>query len=351
MEREKIAGTIMVWPGIAEELLGGKAQFVARRRLQGRRRLPLLARRRRTSASAGARAAAPGAVSVEYTFTGHERARRRRAVARPQRARRRRADGRRLELPPRAPAPLAALALRHHRRRRAAERRAARRPASGTTSARSTTRTSRRCGTSATRWPRRAAMMTGTKVTSRLLGSAWPQHMNKVVAETMFREHPEGRDAEVERGRPGVREGWCSSIVKVPRAGACSTDVGKLGGPHARRATNTGGGSDDIGDVSWTVPTVTLRYPANIPGLPGHHWASAIAMATPIAHKGVTRGREGRGDDDARPAAEAGAGAAGVGLLQERADEGREVHAAHRRDRQAGDLAEREADGAARGRR
>ena len=51
-----------------------------------------------------------------------------------------------------------------------------------------------------------------------------------------------------------------------------------------------GGGSDDIGDVSWNVPTVTLRYPSNIPGLPGHHWSSAIASATPIAHKGATAG-------------------------------------------------------------
>jgi aminobenzoyl-glutamate utilization protein B len=38
------------------------------------------------------------------------------------------------------------------------------------------------------------------------------------------------------------------------------------------------------------VPTITLRYPANIPGLPGHNWANAVAMATPIAHKGVTQG-------------------------------------------------------------
>ncbi len=51
-----------------------------------------------------------------------------------------------------------------------------------------------------------------------------------------------------------------------------------------------GGGSDDIGDVSWNVPTVSLRYPSNIPGLPGHNWANAIAMATPIAHKGVVAG-------------------------------------------------------------
>jgi aminobenzoyl-glutamate utilization protein B len=38
------------------------------------------------------------------------------------------------------------------------------------------------------------------------------------------------------------------------------------------------------------VPTVTLRYPSNIPGLPGHNWVNAIAMATPIAHKGVVAG-------------------------------------------------------------
>jgi len=51
-----------------------------------------------------------------------------------------------------------------------------------------------------------------------------------------------------------------------------------------------GGGSDDIGDVSWSVPTVTLRFPSNVPGPPGHNWANAIVMATPIAHKGAVAG-------------------------------------------------------------
>jgi aminobenzoyl-glutamate utilization protein B len=50
------------------------------------------------------------------------------------------------------------------------------------------------------------------------------------------------------------------------------------------------GGSDDIGDVSWNVPTVTLRFPSNVDGLQFHHWSSAMAMATPIAHKGATAG-------------------------------------------------------------
>ena len=51
-----------------------------------------------------------------------------------------------------------------------------------------------------------------------------------------------------------------------------------------------GGGSDDVGDISWNVPMVYMFYPATIPNLPGHGWANAVSMATPIAHKGSTAG-------------------------------------------------------------
>ena len=53
---------------------------------------------------------------------------------------------------------------------------------------------------------------------------------------------------------------------------------------------------DDKGNITedtrsaGAVPTITLRYPSGIPGTPGHNWADAIAMATPIAHKGSTAG-------------------------------------------------------------
>ena len=85
---------------------------------------------------------------------------------------------------------------------------------------------------------------------------------------------------------------------------------------------NRGGGSDDIGDVSWNVPTVTLRYPSNIPGLPGHNWANAIAMATPIAHKGATAGAKVQAMTMLDLLTQAGARRAGVGLLPQRADQG-----------------------------
>src|SRR3546814_1544954 len=47
--------------------------------------------------------------------------------------------------------------------------------------------------------------------------------------------------------------------------------------------------SSDL-DIMWTVPTITIRFPSNIPNMIGHNVTSAIAMATPIAHKGAVAG-------------------------------------------------------------
>jgi aminobenzoyl-glutamate utilization protein B len=134
---------------------------------------------------------------------------------------------------------------------------------------------------------RAAAMMTDTDVTSRILGAAWPQHMNKTVAETMYANIvtvglPKWDEADVTLAKGIQRE------LKQPQIGLATEIAPLRGGLDPEQ--NLGGPSDDIGDVSWNVPTVTLSYPANIPNLPGHNWANAIAMATPIAHKGVTAG-------------------------------------------------------------
>ena len=135
-----------------------------------------------------------------------------------------------------------------------------------------------------------AAMMAGVQLQSeKVLGSAWPQHFNKVVAETTW--------ANIQKvGLPQWSEDDQKLAVALQKELKNEKTDGlriklsdKLQGPIAA-AENYGGGSDDIGDISWNVPTVTLRYPSNIPGLPGHNWANAISMATPIAHKGVTAG-------------------------------------------------------------
>ena len=55
MEREKIPGTIRIWPGVAEELLGTKAYYVRAGLVQGRRRRALHARRQQPRRLVGRR--------------------------------------------------------------------------------------------------------------------------------------------------------------------------------------------------------------------------------------------------------------------------------------------------------
>ena len=105
---------------------GHEGVLRARRLLQGRRRRAVHARRQRADRVVG-RPHRDGARLGRIHLQGSDRAFGGRAVARPQRARRRRADEHRLELPARAPAARAPLALRHHQRRRSAERRPAHR--------------------------------------------------------------------------------------------------------------------------------------------------------------------------------------------------------------------------------
>jgi aminobenzoyl-glutamate utilization protein B len=133
-----------------------------------------------------------------------------------------------------------------------------------------------------------ATLMTGTQIdTIMMVGSGWSGHFSRPIAELMYRNIEKVGTPTWSEGDQALARG-IQRELGVPDSGL-TTKPGRLsaGVPEALR---TGGGSDDIGDVSWTVPTITLNYPSNIPNLPGHNWANAISMATPIAHKGVVAG-------------------------------------------------------------
>lgn len=136
-----------------------------------------------------------------------------------------------------------------------------------------------------------AALMTDTTYERRIIGSAWPRHFSKVIAEAM--------DKNIQTvGLPEWDEkdwAFARAVQELAEADVDSDDVEnglatELKGLEGPLEDPRSGGSDDIGDVSWNVPTVTLRFPSNIDGLPGHNWLNGIAMATPIAHKGATAG-------------------------------------------------------------
>ena len=134
-----------------------------------------------------------------------------------------------------------------------------------------------------------ATLMTDTEYTMKVLGEAWPGHFNKTVAEVMHANIekvglPEWSPEDVALAKAVQRE------MKVPEIGLATKIPALRGREVIPDEEKRGGGSDDIGDISWNVPTVTLNYPSNFQAGPGHNWANAISMATPIAHKGIQYG-------------------------------------------------------------
>jgi aminobenzoyl-glutamate utilization protein B len=139
-----------------------------------------------------------------------------------------------------------------------------------------------------------AAMMTGTSVSYQILGTAWPGHFNKALSEAFYTNikrvgMPKWTEADQQLARA------TQELMDAPKKDQGGKEINyglkdKLDTIRGSVPFSSGGGSDDIADISWNLPTIVLSYPANIPGLKGHHWGDAIAMATPIAHKGCVAG-------------------------------------------------------------
>jgi len=287
MERNRLPGTIRLWPGVAEELLAGKAYFV-RAGVFKDVDVVLFAHVGANMNVSWGEGAGTGLVSVEYSFKGESA----HAAAAPQRGR----------------SALDAVELmdigwnfrREHLR---VQQRSHYVITNGGDQPNVVPSNAsvwyyfretdydhiKEMWEIGNRMSQAAAMMTDTSVTSRVLGSAWPVHSNKAVAEAMYANIqtvglPQWSADDEKLALALQRE------LKVPEVGLAK-QIPPLRGaeklPDEQRQT---GASDDIGDVSWSVPTVTLGYPANFQAGPGHSWANAVAMATPIAHKGVTAG-------------------------------------------------------------
>ena len=131
-----------------------------------------------------------------------------------------------------------------------------------------------------------AALMTDTTVSRRIVGTAYPRHFNRPIAEAMYENiRAIGMPEWTEDDQAFARA--FQEFMEADEVVGLKTEIDELGAPSENPQS---GGSDDIGDISWAVPTVTLRFPSNIDGRQGHHWSSAMAMATPIAHKGAVAG-------------------------------------------------------------
>lgn len=287
MEREKLPGTIMIWPGIAEEQLGAKAYYV-RAGLFKDVDLVLYNHVGSNLSTSWGDGGGNGLISVEYMFDGETA----HSAGAPWRGR----------------SALDAVELmnagwnyrREHLRLQQRSHyvitnggdqpNVVPRNASVWYYFRETSYEGiRNLWDIGDKMAQGAALMTNTSFRSRVLGSAWPSHMNRTLAETLHANIrtvglPKWSEDDLTLARATQKE------LNVPVVGL-ATEVPELRGRESMPEDDKrGGGSDDIGDISWTVPTVSLSFPANFQAGPGHNWANAIPMATPIAHKGVNAG-------------------------------------------------------------
>ncbi|HET7112898.1 MAG TPA: amidohydrolase, partial [Pyrinomonadaceae bacterium] len=260
MERAKLPGTIKVWPGVAEELVAGKAYFV-RAGVFKDVDVVIFTHVGNNLGTSWGQSSATGLVSVEYTFKGESA----HSAGAPWQGRSA------LDA-----VELMDVAWNFRREHLRTQQRSHYVITNGGDQPNVVPRLAsvwyyfreldyehiKRMREIGDQIAQGAALMTDTTVTSRVLGSAWPQHFNRPVAEAAYENIkqiglPQWSEADQTLAKALQKE------LKSREQGL-STQLDDLAGPVPDEQRNRGG-SDDIGDVSWNVPTITIRYPSNIP--------------------------------------------------------------------------------------
>jgi aminobenzoyl-glutamate utilization protein B len=132
-----------------------------------------------------------------------------------------------------------------------------------------------------------AAKATGTTVTHELLGTAASMNGNKPLAEAAYENiKAVGMPKWTADDQAFAEAVQVNNHLKLQ---PLTDSVMPLMTPTSG-ASAAGGASDDVGDITWTVPTVMVLFPSNVPNATMHNVLAAMAMATPIAHKGVMVG-------------------------------------------------------------
>ena len=131
-----------------------------------------------------------------------------------------------------------------------------------------------------------AALATGTELTeARCLSAIHQCHHNKTLAELCQRNielvgMPKWTDEEQAFAR-ALQKTLGKEVKGMP------ADVNQL---KESPPVMTTGGASDHGDVTLIVPTATIRFPGEVPGVIGHHWSCVACNDTSAAQKGLSAG-------------------------------------------------------------
>lgn len=128
-----------------------------------------------------------------------------------------------------------------------------------------------------------AAMGTGTKMDFEVIGGVYELLPNEILGKTMYDNLSKIGGVSYTKEESEFAEKIGRTLPGGKHA-APELATGIL--PFDPKAAN-GSASTDVGDVSWTVPTVGLVAATWVPGTPAHSWQAVACGGTSLGPKGM----------------------------------------------------------------
>jgi aminobenzoyl-glutamate utilization protein B len=126
-----------------------------------------------------------------------------------------------------------------------------------------------------------AAMATGTTVEEEIIGGTYELLPNDVLSRVMHANLTAVGGVKYNANELAFAE----QIAKTQGMGLREATSAATIDPYREEGAN--GGSTDVGDVSWTVPTVACRTATWVPGTPAHSWQAVASGGISIGRKGM----------------------------------------------------------------
>lgn len=130
-----------------------------------------------------------------------------------------------------------------------------------------------------------AALGTGTKLEVEVTGGAYDLLPIESLSRVMYKNLEAVGGVKYTPEEISFSEKIISSLTPSADAKPKYTDAAEVASFSTK--VEGMGGSTDVGDVSWAVPTVGLAAATWVPGTPAHSWQAVAAGGTEIGKKGM----------------------------------------------------------------
>ncbi len=127
-----------------------------------------------------------------------------------------------------------------------------------------------------------AAIGTGTRMDFEIIGGTHDLLLNRSLAEVMQSNLEQVGGVIYNPEEIAFAKQLQSSFLSAPPPIESASTIKSI-----KAEEDAGGGSTDVGDVSYAVPTVGLRSATWVPGTPAHSWQAVACGGTEIATKGL----------------------------------------------------------------